>query len=826
MKIYMLDVGAKMYGDCVLVVAGDKSILVDGAHPGDDRAGGAASPIQEQLAQILGTQPPFHIDLLVVTHCHSDHIGCLPELYARGFLKPKAALVADERLGFGHPAGEDAAPLEDPIANQVLAALREEPQASLRTDAELAEFLSDAGFLETRYVGLLQALERDRVPMCRYGRDAHAQFVSRVGFPGLEVLGPTQEQVLVCADAIAQFNSDVAPIISDRRRQDASIDAVALYRDLAAAPALAGADPVDSPGKGAALNDQSILLVVGEGADRCLLGADMQFAAPEVSGVNPLMRSLREKVRAKAPYAFVKIPHHGSYNGLDAGVLAEWKTKALGITTGRGDPGHPSKSVLDVLNAHRADLVWARTDRNGLVEITVQGGQARMKVAKGRLSDGGINSRSDVTSGSAPATSSTALQSTPSAGGGSDDFVEVTTRIPNRATRVTVTIDIEPRGAIAQTLSGAMEPRPVVDPDPAPPPPLAGGRVLPRLLFATNWARLAANIGAAEAAQALQSIAAAGHRTVDVAGAADPARVIHQAATAAPRVAGIVILGGYDVIPSVRFDVLPPSLRAQLGQQTQDDDNFIVWSDQPYADVDGDGLADVPISRIPDGKSARLVAKALQAGSHSGADRFGLRNVARPFATPVYAGVQGSRGLLVSMPTQSGAIVSADLDSAAVYFMLHGASGDATRFWGESGGAMLEAFEIGSTPPLTGAVVFAGCCWGALVVDETANHYRNRLTPRTPDDSIALKFLESGATAFVGCTGTHYSPGGAQPSYFGGPMHVAFWAEIAKGTPPAQALFNAKVAYVAGMPHNRTKPSEQAIEYKILRQFTCLGLGW
>jgi hypothetical protein len=43
---------------------------------------------------------------------------------------------------------------------------------------------------------------------------------------------------------------------------------------------------------------------------------------------------------------------------------------------------------------------------------------------------------------------------------------------------------------------------------------------------------------------------------------------------------------------------------------------------------------------------------------------------------------------------------------------------------------------------------------------------------------------------------------------------------------PAEALFSAKKDYISGMPHDRVKPVEQAVEYKILRAFTCLGLGW
>ena len=36
MRINLLDVGRTRYGDCLLVRSGERSILIDGAHPGDN----------------------------------------------------------------------------------------------------------------------------------------------------------------------------------------------------------------------------------------------------------------------------------------------------------------------------------------------------------------------------------------------------------------------------------------------------------------------------------------------------------------------------------------------------------------------------------------------------------------------------------------------------------------------------------------------------------------------------------------------------------------------------------------------------------------------
>ena len=91
---------------------------------------------------------------------------------------------------------------------------------------------------------------------------------------------------------------------------------------------------------------------------------------------------------------------------------------------------------------------------------------------------------------------------------------------------------------------------------------------------------------------------------------------------------------------------------------------------------------------------------------------------------------------------------------------------------------------------------------------------------------MALSYLHAGARAFVGCTGTHYSPTVPPYNYFGGPMHTAFFRRLLAGSGPAQALFDAKVEYASGLPHGQNSSVGRAIEFKIWKQFTCLGLGW
>ncbi|SFQ05389.1 Metallo-beta-lactamase superfamily protein [Bradyrhizobium sp. Ghvi] len=840
MKLYLLDMGSKIYGDCILAVEGDRSILIDGAHPGDWKSSGDTPSIPDQISKVLG-KPPFNVDLLIVTHCHSDHIGCLPKLVQDGTVTFEQALVADENLGF--PTDGEDAPMDAETA-KVVAAIVEEPQPELDGPA-LDQFLTDAANLSANYSAMLTKLKTDRTKIVRYtGPSAKVTQIEKdfADF-NLKILGPSADHLKICRDELRRLKNKARHASDALRHADAALQAADIYKKLlfgsGAKEADAAVDDIqeylDRVGPGAALNDQSIVLSLGKTGQRILLTGDMQLAVPEVPGLDEEMASMVEEIKKGGPYQFVKLPHHASYNGFDEQVLKAFEeAQAFGISTGRGDPGHPDPGVLKLLESISDKYHWARTDKNGIITVSFVRTKLNVGISEGDLDDPAPNARDVVPTEQqqneepagpqppAPAKPVLSEPAQPPAKRGeaavrriAGEEVEVIARIPHTKTKVTITVEIDPADLGAAPGAGQHDSgKKKIPPN------------LPPLLFVTNSERLSENIGKAEAAGILSAIAPA-QPMVDLAQESDAFAAIQREGRNAS-VKGVVIVGGYDVVPSERYDTLPPSLRGSIGPSARNDpDNFIVWSDQSYGDLDGDHLADVPVSRIPDGHTARVVEAAFKPGASPPANRFGLRNFVRPFADQIYSGVLGAEQMLTSEQVHSTAIPG-NLSAKLIYLMLHGSDTDTSRFWGETQGDMLEAMTVNNVPNPCGAIVFAGCCWGALTVRTRAAVYRagDPIQVVTPAQSVALSFLAAGANAFVGCTGAHYSPMDGDLNFFGAPMHSAFWKHVNAGKRPAEALFQAKIDYIKGMPHGRTKIEEIAIENKILRQFTCLGLGW
>ncbi|MFZ0064250.1 MAG: MBL fold metallo-hydrolase [Pyrinomonadaceae bacterium] len=840
-KVWLLDVGPDEYGDAVLCQFGNKTVLIDGAHPGDDEGKGGHPSIPDQIGKLLDQEPPYHVSLIIISHAHQDHIGCLPALVKDDVLRADWALVVDPQLGWGRAADDDRdAEITDEGVLILAAALREEVRSDRTDDATLERFLSDAVTLEDRYKQMIETLRSRGTKIVRHGRDSAAALTAAFADVGLKIMGPSRNHMLECADVINGESHDAIQMASDALRRDATGDVVEVYRRL-----VGGApDALDVSRPGPGVNLQSIITRFLFRGHRLLFAGDMQFEKPQVNNdfLKQSVIRLRQKIANEAPYSLVKLSHHGSDNAFSEAMLQELgTTKNYGICAGELSKHHPHVKVLSFLNDHRDEIKWARTDHNGLVTYTFSTQGVRVKQTTGDINDPQPNS-SDVSvgvGGEEPLVIGTGMLPTgeggiipPGAGGGEAgaQSVEVHAKIPHVNTRVTITVDVQPGGSQEVVSSGSSGGATVT---PADAFRIAGGRQLPELLFVTNRETLAANIGVSECARILASIRSSQQQLLDNLppnlSVAFAAELVRRRLAQHPNVKGVVLLGGYDVVPALSVKCLTADLERRIAAN-DDPDGFVVWSDDVYGVRGNSGRLELPVSRIPDGKSAQLVSAALQAAKGQlAAARAGVRNVARPFADQVFRVLPGPGNLHISKPAifnqQAPAL---NLKSERVYFMLHGDYIDSSRFWGEGTANHTEAVNISNVPQQFKGVVFTGCCWGALTVDTPAG----RVIPgrpfgqKTVGSSIALSFLAQGALAFIGCTGAHYSPLESPYNYFGGPMHTSFWRHYNAGVAPALALFNAKSEYHRGIPHGRRGATSTAIENKILRQYTCLGLGW
>ena len=835
LAVHLLDVGPREYGDAMLLQFQSRSVLIDGAHMGR-QVGDAKHPsIPDQLSELLDQpDPPFSVDLMIISHAHQDHVGCLPHLVKNGLLRTGWALMPHPGAAFGRaldePSPIDA--LDSVRVKSVLAALREETPHPSSSIPDLKHMLDAARTLEDRYIELLQGLETAGttvvVPADPTGTDVD-ELLEEFDDIGLAIHGPDPELLAATAEGIRSAIDGAVDRVLTLANSDVAARDYELYRRLV----LPGTDSLDAASRpGNLVNLQSFTTTFETQHHKLLLAGDMQFVDPGTGNdtIENAVEELRASLQAEAPFSFVKLSHHGSDNAFNAEILQEMgETKLFGICAGAHSSHHPHRDVLDLLEDKDDELTWVRSDRNGLTSIRFGDGDPEINVANGSINDPQSN---DVDVAVAWEPEGGGLIHAPSReprpeirqSTGGDDRVEVLARIPHEQTRVRLTIEVDP-GQVESSafVSGSDQPVAVA---------LGAGRELPSLLFATNIDALADNIGDAEAHGAVQAVEAAGQRLVNLPPPSSNPRealaATREALNNGPEVAGIVLLGGYNVVPSTRLDCLPARLRRALGT-TGDPDDFVVWSDDAFGDVDDDLFPELPVSRIPDGRDRSLFLNALSATAPDLIPaRSGIRNVNREFAINIYNDLAGDADLLVSEPHVSRAGETAGVEGTLVYFMLHGDWFDSSRFWGEETGG-LEAVNVGNIPDDTrGAVVFAGCCWGALSVDTPANRVAlgRPFGQKTPNASMALGLLKRGARSFVGCTGAHYSPVDEPYSYFGGPMHYSFWRGISEGKSPAAALFEAKVEYAINMPHGLSRPLEVAVEYKTLRQFSCLGLGW
>lgn len=384
-KVHLLDIGygpKHQYGDCLLCQFGDVSVLIDGGHRGDEDL------ILGQLRELLDQSGTVTVSLIITSHPHDDHIGCLPSLVAQGALKADWALVCDPQYRWGNPGDTDTefAGRDARVRGIVEAAL--EHDRTDWDDDELAGFIDNAANLETRYRTMLDQLAENGTRVVLHGTEAdrEAELLDAFGAVGLEVLGPSLEELRECFRLLTGGQTDA--IRSFEMKSDLDLDSAAsvanAYRNLV----LGVSDAV--PANRGAINLQSLVTTFKYGNRRFIFAGDMQFADPQVESEMLIegVAELRRRISKRAPYAFVKLSHHGSDNAFDENTMPDYGESGLyGVCCGNAPGHHPHPHVLSLLNENRDNIDWVRTDRNGLVSITFGAGVPDIDLTRGKKDD-------------------------------------------------------------------------------------------------------------------------------------------------------------------------------------------------------------------------------------------------------------------------------------------------------------------------------------------------------------------------------------------------------------------------------------------------------
>lgn len=125
------------------------------------------------------------------------------------------------------------------------------------------------------------------------------------------------------------------------------------------------------------LNEFSINLVLSFGSFDALLTGDI---TPQVSKeVEEGFKSVLSLVQ-DGHIEYIKVPHHGSKNGLTQSLLELVKPKIAVISVGKNSYGHPSPEIIKMLEENNVSIF--QTNQSGDVEIIFDGDSLKVKTEK------------------------------------------------------------------------------------------------------------------------------------------------------------------------------------------------------------------------------------------------------------------------------------------------------------------------------------------------------------------------------------------------------------------------------------------------------------
>lgn len=198
------------------------------------------------------------------------------------------------------------------------------------------------------YQGLIEVVRRYQVDnFLSNGLDASSEsyqvLKNEVGSRGIPVLHPERSMVL-------RFDLIYLDIIHPSREY-----MLANSEEIKAAPMALFSSTKDP-------NDFSIVAILRLGKFEALLTGDL---GPEVG--EKLVGDLLVR-----PVEYLKVPHHGSRNGLTQDLLEKISPQVAVISSGRNNSyGHPHQEILEMLKNQKVKIL--RTDEFGDAEIKTDG---------------------------------------------------------------------------------------------------------------------------------------------------------------------------------------------------------------------------------------------------------------------------------------------------------------------------------------------------------------------------------------------------------------------------------------------------------------------
>jgi hypothetical protein len=206
----------------------------------------------------------------------------------------------------------------------------------------------------------------------------------------------------------------------------------------------------------------------------------------------------------------------------------------------------------------------------------------------------------------------------------------------------------------------------------------------------------------------------------------------------------IFIIGGHDVVP-----------QAIATNPTADIDSDILWTDDLYADMNGDWIPDVPLARLPDGADFSLLRTQLTGPPEAAAPNPGFVMVGRGLTYAEEFAAAVGTSVVYSPPFDRLRGSAGGVDSTFAYFDLVGAMvGNPplfNRVWygceshlGPCGTVAFTAEDARSRGVVLTAASYAGLT--------------GCLQPGCPHigGTIPIRFLANGARAYMGTTASNY----------------------------------------------------------------------